>query len=63
MRLLLEADGLIKLNRARVLHQVVEAFPCTIPEAVYHEVVIIGKARLHQDAEEIEQITGEMEKG
>lgn len=59
MRLLLDADGLIKLHRAGVLGQMVNAFRCTVPEAVYHEVVTRGKERLHQDAEEIEHILGE----
>ncbi len=59
MRLLLDADGLIKLHRAEVLDRMVKAFRCTVPEAVYHEVVTKGKERLHQDAEEIEYILGE----
>lgn len=59
MRLLLDADGLIKLHRAGVLDRMVRAFRCTVPEAVYHEVVTKGKERLHQDAEEIEYILGE----
>ena len=59
MRLLLDADGLIKLHRAGVVGTMVKAFRCTVPEAVYYEVVTRGKERLHQDAEEIEQILGE----
>ena len=59
MHLLLDADGLIKLHRAGVLGRMVKAFRCTVPEAVYHEVVTRGKERLHQDAEEIEHILGE----
>ena len=59
MRLLLDADGLIKLHRAGVLGQMVNAFQCTVPEAVYYEVVTKGKERLHQDAEEIEYILEE----
>ncbi len=58
MRLLLDADGLIKLHRAGVVGQMVKAFQCTVPEAVYHEVVTRGKERLHRDAEEIEHILG-----
>lgn len=60
MRLLLDADGLIKLHRAGVLNLVAEAFTCTVPEAVFHEVVTRGKERLHQDAEEIERIISEV---
>ena len=59
MRLLLDADGLIKLHRAGVVSRMVKAFRCTVPEAVYHEVVTIGKERLHQDAEDIEQVLAE----
>jgi hypothetical protein len=56
MRLLLDADGLIKLHRAGVLPQIVRAFSCAIPLTVYDEVVTDGKARLHQDAEVIESL-------
>ncbi|MDO8689797.1 MAG: hypothetical protein Q7R39_07260 [Dehalococcoidia bacterium] len=56
MRLLMDADGIIKLHRAGVLAHVIGTFPCTIPQAVYDEVVTRGKATLHQDAEEIETI-------
>lgn len=52
----MDADGLIKLYRAGVLDHVVRAFACTIPQGVYDEVVTKGKARLHQDAEAIDQI-------
>lgn len=54
MRLLLDADGLIKLHRAGVLQQVVRFFACAVPMTVYDEVVTNGKARLHRDAEAIE---------
>lgn len=54
MRLLLDADGLIKLQRAGVLPQVVRMFDCVIPQTVYDEAVTQGIARLHQDAEAIE---------
>lgn len=56
MRLLLDADGLIKLHRAGVLAHVVNAFSCAIPQSVFDEVVTKGKQRLHKDAEEIEAI-------
>lgn len=54
--LLLYADGLIKLHRAGVLDQVAETFSCIISEAVYHEAVTQGKARMYPDAEAIEEI-------
>jgi len=56
MRLVFDADGLIKLHRAGALSRVVRAFPCAIPRAVFAEVVTRGKARLHQDAQEIEAL-------
>ena len=56
MQLLLDADGIIKLNRAGVLAIVVREFSCAVPQTVYDEVVTKGKARLHQDAEIIETI-------
>jgi hypothetical protein len=58
VEVLLDADGLIKLNRAGVLSSVIEAFTCIVPSTVYHEVVTTGKARLHKDAEIIEEIIG-----
>ncbi|MBI4333687.1 MAG: hypothetical protein HY673_20685 [Chloroflexi bacterium] len=56
MNLLLDADAMIKLYRGGVLGKLVAAFPCTVPLAVYDEVVNRGKARFHQDAEVIEEI-------
>lgn len=56
MRLLFDADGLIKVYRAGVLADVVRGFSCAVPEPVFHEVVTRGKAYLHQDAEEIEVV-------
>jgi len=56
IRLLLDADGIIKLYRAGVLAQVVRAFSCAIPRAVYEEVVAEGKLRLHPDADAIDAI-------
>ena len=54
MQLVIDADGLIKLNRAGVLRWVIEAFDCIIPSAVYSEVVTQGRARRYEDAEAIE---------
>ncbi len=55
MHLVLDADGLIKLHKSGVLTHTVSAFRCTIPRAVYDEVVVRGKAKLHQDAEVIQR--------
>lgn len=54
--LLMDADGLIKLHRGGVLALVVRTFSCAVPQAAYEEVVTRGKARLYEDAGEIEAI-------
>ncbi len=59
MKLLLDADGLIKLQRAGVLGHVAESFSCTVPQAVYDEAVTSGKAHFHRDAEAIERIVAQ----
>ena len=56
MDLILDADGLIKLERAGLLAQVAQAFSCVIPDVVYDEVVTQGKARMYPDAEAIEEV-------
>ncbi len=56
MRLLLDADGIIKLYRAGMLDLVIRTFSCAVPQTVYDEVVTKGKAYFHQDAEVIETI-------
>jgi rRNA-processing protein FCF1 len=56
VRLLLDADGLIKLYRAGVLAIVSETYRCVIPQAVHDEAVTQGEARFHPDAEAIERI-------
>ena len=54
MRLLLDADALIKLNRAEILVPLFESTECAIPQAVYEEAVVEGHARGYADAKEIE---------
>lgn len=56
MVILLDADGLIKLNRGRVLERVARVFECVITDVVYHEVVTQGKEQQYPDAAEIERI-------
>lgn len=56
MKLLLDADGTIKLHRAGVLEQAANVFQCVMPEEVYHEVVVQGREGLHLDAEAIAEI-------
>lgn len=55
-QLLIDADALIKLNKAGILLKVVESFECVVPTAVYDEAVVVGRAFLHEDAEDIEHI-------
>jgi rRNA-processing protein FCF1 len=50
---LLDADVVIKLNKAGALDLVLMTFQCAIPQAVYEEAVLEGKARGHGDAAEI----------
>lgn len=52
--LVMDADALIKLNRAGVLVRAGGAFRCVVPAMVYEEAVTRGKARLYPDAEQIE---------
>lgn len=56
MDLILDADGLIKLERAGLLAQVAQTFSCVIPDAVYDEAVTQGKAKMYPDAEAIEEV-------
>jgi rRNA-processing protein FCF1 len=53
MRLILDADALIKLNHTGILPLVVQAFDCAIPSEVYDEAVIGGRHNRHADADEI----------
>jgi rRNA-processing protein FCF1 len=53
VRLLLDADALIKLNRAEILVTLLDSFDCAVPQAVYEEVVVVGHARGYADAEAI----------
>jgi hypothetical protein len=55
LRLLLDADALIKLNRAGVLAIVLAATRCVVPQQVFQEAVINAKAKGHSDAELIEE--------
>ena len=56
MKLIIDADAMIKLYRSGVLKGVISEFSCKVPRAVYDEVVTQGKYRLYQDAEAIESI-------
>jgi hypothetical protein len=53
---LLDADALIKLNRAGILIAVLDATACAVPRAVYEEAVTNAKAKGYPDAEVIEAV-------
>ena len=58
-RVVLDADGLIKLGKAEVLAPFFGGCEALIPEAVYEEAVIIGKLELYEDAFELEKVLKE----
>ena len=53
MILIFDADGLIKLNHAGVLSQVVRNYESLVPAAVHNEVVVRGASIGYDDATEI----------
>jgi len=55
-KLILDSDGLIKLQKAGLLKLLAERHDCLIPEAVHRETVTRGKEELYEDAFEIEEI-------
>lgn len=57
-RLVVDADGLIKLGKARVLALLIEEHEVLVPEAVYEEAVTKGKQELYEDAFELEATLG-----
>ncbi|MBS3792770.1 MAG: hypothetical protein V5A77_05695 [Candidatus Bipolaricaulota bacterium] len=58
-KLILDSDGLIKLQKAGLVKILAERHDCLIPEAVYPETVTKGKKELYEDAFEIEEIVEE----
>lgn len=50
MRLVLDTDALVKLTLAGAKEALVRAFEVLIPEAVYREAVVEGKAHGYEDA-------------
>jgi predicted nucleic acid-binding protein len=56
VRLILDADAIIKLNRAGLLALLVRAYECLITQAVYDEVVTTGRAEGYVDADSIDRI-------
>lgn len=55
-KIVLDADGLIKLGKAKLLALFLESFEVLVPEAVYEEAVTIGKLELYEDAFDLEEI-------
>ncbi len=53
-RIVVDADGLIKLGKSGVLHTLARAHELLVPEEVYREAVVEGKRMLHEDAFELE---------
>ena len=53
--IILDVDGLIKLNRAGVLDLLAASYECSIPSAVYQEEVVNAKGT-YPDAEQIDRI-------
>lgn len=55
-KFVIDADGLIKLGKARVLGALVGSHEVLAPEAVYEEAVVRGKRGLYEDAFELEKL-------
>lgn len=55
-KLIFDSDGLIKLVKARIIHEVCEKFNCLVTSEVFKETVIEGKKRLYEDAFTIEKL-------
>lgn len=58
-KIVLDSDGLIKLQKAGVLKTLASRYECIIPEAVYKESVEEGKKGLYEDAFLIEDVVEE----
>lgn len=59
-KIVIDSDGLIKLNKAGVLVKFLSLYKCLIPEEVYKEAVLKGKRELYEDAFELEKILKNM---
>jgi len=56
VNLLLDADALIKLNRAGVLDTIARTFACVVPHEVYREAVVEGISKGYPDAYSLKAI-------
>jgi hypothetical protein len=55
-KLVIDADGLIKLGKSGLLGASVGSHEVLVPEAVYEEAVVKGKQELYEDAFELEKL-------
>ena len=60
-RIVLDADGLIKLGKSGALGCLLSAVEILIPRTVYREAVEAGKKEMYEDAFELERLLGEGE--
>jgi hypothetical protein len=58
-KLVIDADGLIKLGKSKVLGTLVGSHEVLVPEAVHEEAVVRGKRELYEDAFELERVLKE----
>lgn len=54
-KIVVDADGLIKLGKAGLLESLLENHEVLIPAPVYDEAVVSGKLELYEDARELER--------
>jgi predicted nucleic acid-binding protein len=58
-KLVIDADGLIKLGKSGVLGMLTGSHEVLVPAAVYEEAVVRGKRELYEDAFELEKVLEE----
>ncbi len=58
-KIVVDADGLIKLGKSGTLAVLLSTAEVLVPEAVYEEAVISGKREMYEDAFELERVLRE----
>lgn len=58
-KLVIDADGLMKLGKSDVLGTLTGGHETLVPAAVYEEAVVRGKRELYEDAFELEKVLEE----
>ena len=58
-RIVVDADGLIKLGKSGTLAVLISTAEVLVPGAVYEEAVIAGKKEMYEDAFELERVLRE----